>query len=93
MEWDWNETNTRHVPGIQKDDVDFLIQQGAKHIILSRGMKKRLEIPEETEEFLKENQSKLGICYYIEETSIACKLYNRLVAEDKLVGALLHSTC
>jgi hypothetical protein len=29
-EWDWRETGTRHVPGIQPADVQELIEHGAK---------------------------------------------------------------
>ena len=36
--WDWNETGTRHVPGIQPADIDDLLQRGSEIIVLSRGM-------------------------------------------------------
>ena len=30
-EWDWHETGTRHVPGIQPADVQELIEHGARY--------------------------------------------------------------
>ena len=36
-EWDWNETGTRHVPGIQPSDVEELLEHGATVVVLSRG--------------------------------------------------------
>src|SRR5262245_66585240 len=43
-EWDWSETGTRHVPGIQPADIDELIVRGAKAVVLSRGMWQRLRV-------------------------------------------------
>ena len=37
-EWDWAETNTRHVPGIQPADIQELLEHGCKAVVLSRGM-------------------------------------------------------
>ena len=37
-EWDWKETDTHHVPGIQPADVEELLAHGSKVIVLSRGM-------------------------------------------------------
>ena len=36
--WDWNETGTRHVPGIQPSDVAELLERESTVIVLSRGM-------------------------------------------------------
>ena len=36
-EWDWRETGTRHVPGIQPADVQELIEHGARTVVLSKG--------------------------------------------------------
>jgi len=33
-EWDWRETGTRHVPGIQPTDVQELIEHGIKVEVL-----------------------------------------------------------
>jgi hypothetical protein len=35
--WDWQETGTRHVPGIQPADVQELVEHGAMTIVLSKG--------------------------------------------------------
>ena len=37
--WDWRETDTHHVSGIQIADVEELIDHGANVIVLSRGMR------------------------------------------------------
>ena len=37
-EWDWRETGTRHVPGIQPADVEELLENGAEVVVLSRGV-------------------------------------------------------
>ncbi len=36
--WDWKETDTHHVPGIQPADVQELLDNGSRIIVLSRGM-------------------------------------------------------
>jgi hypothetical protein len=87
-EWNWRETGTNHVPGIQQTDVQELLDHGAKIIVLSRGMKECLEVPRETLEFLKERQ----IPAQVLPTSEAAKLYNQL-AEKEPVGGLFHTTC
>ncbi|MGD8426205.1 MAG: Mth938-like domain-containing protein [Balneolaceae bacterium] len=87
-EWDWNETGTRHVPGIQPADVEELLDKGAKIIVLSRGFQERLQVCEETTQLLKRKQLK----YYILQTEKAVEKYNQL-AEKYPAGALIHSTC
>jgi hypothetical protein len=87
-EWNWHETNTRHVPGIQPADVEELVNKGCKVVILSRGMQLALQTCPETLEMLKNK----GIAVHIEETRAAVELYNRL-AEHEQVGGLFHSTC
>jgi hypothetical protein len=87
-EWDWRETGTRHVPGIQPADVDELIANGAAVVVLSRGMDLQLQVPEATLEVLRNK----GITAHVLETREAVRLYNDL-AESTRVGALLHSTC
>ena len=88
-EWDWNETNTRHVPGIQVVDVKELIDHGAGEIILSRGMLLALQTCSETTQFLEDE----GIPFHILETKRASSLYNQLVNDGVAVGGLFHSTC
>ena len=51
-EWDWRETGTRHVPGIQPADVQELIEHGARAVVLSRGIWERLQVCPETVEVL-----------------------------------------
>jgi len=87
-EWDWSETGTRHVPGIQPSDVQELLDHGAKVIVLSRGMDLVLQTCPETFELL----ASLGIPVHVEESRAAVQLYNEL-AQTKLVGGLFHSTC
>jgi hypothetical protein len=86
--WDWNETGTRHVPGIQPADVQELLDHGAEIIVLSQGFNKRLQICEETKTFLKNN----GCKYFILQSEEAVKKYNEFCF-SKPVGALIHSTC
>jgi len=87
-EWNWRETGTNHVPGIQQTDVQELLDHGAKIVVLSRGMKECLEVPCETLELLKERQ----IPAHVLPTVDAAKLYNQL-AETEPVGGLFHTTC
>jgi hypothetical protein len=51
-EWDWRETGTHHVPGIQPADVQELIEHGAKAVVLSKGIWQRLKVCPETLEVL-----------------------------------------
>jgi hypothetical protein len=87
-EWNWRETGTEHSPGIQLADVQELLDRGATILVLSRGMKKCLEVPRETLEFLKQKQ----IESHVLPTAEAVQLYNRL-AEKEPVGGLFHTTC
>ena len=41
--WDWNETGTHHSPGIQRADVEELLDHGCRVVVLSRGMQGRLD--------------------------------------------------
>jgi hypothetical protein len=86
--WDWRETNTEHVPGIQPADVQELIEHGSRVVVLSRGMQLRLQTCPETLQLLKDK----GIRVHVEETQSAAELYNRL-AQSEPVGGLFHSTC
>jgi hypothetical protein len=86
--WDWDETGTRHVPGIQPSDVDELVGHGSEVIVLTRGMELVLQTCPETLEMLRAR----GIPVYVEETKAAVVLYNEL-AQQQAVGGLFHSTC
>ena len=87
-EWNWQETGTNHLPGIQPADLQELLDHGAKVVVLSRGMKECLQIPPETLDFLKERQ----IAAHVLPTADAVQLYNQL-AEKEAVGGLFHTTC
>jgi hypothetical protein len=86
--WDWDETGTRHEPGIQPSDVEELIAHGSEIVVLSRGMELRLKTCPETFDRLRN----LGIEVHITESEAAAASYNKL-AENRKVGALIHSTC
>jgi|SRR5215207_10717554 len=87
-EWDWNETGTRHVPGIQPSDVEELLERGATVVVLSRGFEERLRVRPETLRMLEDE----GVPVHVEQTEEAVRLYNELREREK-VGALIHSTC
>ncbi|MEL6895595.1 MAG: Mth938-like domain-containing protein [Planctomycetota bacterium] len=87
--WDWRETNTHHVPGIQPTDVQELIDNQCEVIVLTRGMQLVLQTCPETLKHLRD----LSIETFVEETNAAVVTYNKLVAEGKAVGGLFHSTC
>jgi hypothetical protein len=86
--WDWRETRTEHVPGIQPADVQELLDHGAEVVVLSRGMELRLQTCPETLELLAHH----NVTVYVEETTDAVALYNRL-AQSQPAGCLIHSTC
>ena len=87
-EWDWTETGTHHVPGVQPADVQELLDHGSKVVVLTRGMQLALQTCPETVQMLRDR----GIMYHVEETNAAVELYNRL-AKSEAVGGLFHSTC
>ncbi len=87
-EWDWSETGTQHVPGIQPADVEELLEQGATVIVLSRGIQLMLQTCPETLDLLEHR----GVTVHVKETKEAVTLYNKL-AERDAVGGLFHSTC
>jgi hypothetical protein len=86
--WDWKETGTHHVPGIQPSDVQELLDHGSGVIILTRGMDLVLQTCPETVQMLRDRD----VTYHVEETKAAVELYNRL-AQTEAVGGLFHSTC
>ncbi|MEJ2722398.1 MAG: Mth938-like domain-containing protein [bacterium] len=86
--WDWTETGTQHEPGIQPADVQELLDHGARVIVLSRGMNRRLQTSREALDLLRQN----GVPVHVKETHEAVALYNDL-AEKEPVGGLFHSTC
>jgi hypothetical protein len=86
--WDWSETGTRHVPGIQPADVEELIERGATTMVLSLGMDLVLQVDLRTLEML----AARSVTVHVAETRDAVKKYNELVDIDA-VGGLFHSTC
>jgi hypothetical protein len=86
--WDWRETGTQHVPGIQPADVDELLEHGATVVVLSQGMTGRLQVAPETLQVLKDR----GITVHVLGTEEAVRTYNEL-RKDESVGGLFHTTC
>jgi hypothetical protein len=87
--WDWRETSTQHVPGIQIADIAELIDHDAEVIVLSRGMQLVLQTAPKTIDLLQKH----GMKYHVLETREAAKLYNELAGQGVAVGGLFHSTC
>src|SRR5437764_13988382 len=52
--WDWRETGTHHVPGIQPADIQELLDHGSRVVILSRGMELALQTCPETLQLLRD---------------------------------------
>ncbi|MCH9015351.1 MAG: Mth938-like domain-containing protein [Gemmatimonadetes bacterium] len=87
-EWDWGETGTSHIPGIQMADVEELLEKGAEVVILSQGMLERLQVrPEIVQELQARN-----VQVHVLPTQGTVRLYNE-ISRTKPVGALIHSTC
>ncbi len=86
--WDWNETGTEHVPGIQPADVRELVEHGAEVVVLSRGQHERLRVRQETLDYLRERDVEVEVL----PTGDAVERYNELAGE-RAAGALIHSTC
>ena len=87
--WDWKETGTRHVPGIQPADCEELVAAGARTIVLSRGMWRALQTPQHTLDWLAERAVEGEVL----ETRAAVARYNEKAAAGDPVGGLFHSTC
>ncbi len=87
-EWDWRQTGTHHVPGVQPADVAELLAHGARTVILSRGFQERLQVCPETLALLAEQ----GVAVEVLETGAAVARYNELRATTP-AAALIHSTC
>ena len=87
--WDWNESGTRHNPGIQWADVEELVEKRAKVVVLTKGVEKALNVPQATIDALEEQ----GITVKVAQTEEAVNLYNELVEKGEAVGGLFHSTC
>ena len=51
-ERDWNETGTRHSPGIQPADAEKLLAHGATAVVLSPGVSRRFQVDLRTLDYL-----------------------------------------
>jgi hypothetical protein len=87
--WDWNETGTRHRPGIQPADLAELLDHDPDVVVLSRGRQLRLETTPEALALL----TARNVEVIRGETGAAIGEYNRLAAAGQRVAGLLHSTC
>ncbi|HEY4120211.1 MAG TPA: Mth938-like domain-containing protein [Byssovorax sp.] len=87
--WDWRETGTQHVPGIQLADAEDLLEAGADIIVLSRGMDLVLLVPATTIQALEAR----GVEVRVAQSKEAARMVNELIDEGRRVGALIHSTC
>jgi hypothetical protein len=87
--WDWNETGTRHDPGIQPAEIEELLEHGSEAVILSRGQELQLQTTPEALDLLRER----GVTVHFEETRAAVERYNDLAEQGVPVGGLFHSTC
>jgi hypothetical protein len=88
-EWDWNETGTKHSPGILPADVEELLEHGAEVVVLSRGQQQRLQVASATKELLAER----SVDYDVLPTQQAIDRYNELAKRGRAVGGLFHTTC
>lgn len=86
--WDWTETGTRHVPGIQPADVEELLGYDATTVVLSRGMDERLQVDAATLTYLDER----AVEVHVVDTREAVRIYNELTDRVAVAG-LFHSTC
>ncbi len=87
-EWDWRETGTHHLPGIQPADVAELLDHGAEVVVLSKGILERLRVCPETLDVLRDR----GIAVQVLQTEKAVARYNEL-GRHAPVGGVFHSTC
>ncbi len=87
-EWDWRETGTHHVPGIQPADVEELLARGATAVVLSKGIWERLQVCPETLALLEARD----MTVHVLQTEAAVRRYNELRNSEKVAG-LFHSTC
>jgi hypothetical protein len=86
--WDWSLTGTLHEPGVQRSDVDDLINYGSTVVVFGTGLEQRLQVPPSTIDYLEAR----SIQVHVAQTRDAVRLYNELV-ETHQVGGLFHSTC
>ena len=88
-EWDWRLTDTHHKPGVQIADAEELLNYGIDILILSRGVRLVLQVPDATIDYFRER----GLTVYVLQSQTAVDKFNELSEAGKKVGLLLHSTC
>lgn len=86
--WDWNETGTRHEPGVQPADLTELLRHSMTELVVGTGYRGRLGVSSDALELL----DRRGVTCHVVPTPEAVPLYNQLCA-TKPVGALIHTTC
>ncbi|XP_053729285.1 mth938 domain-containing protein-like [Synchiropus splendidus] len=87
--WDWRETGTRHVPGVQPADLDEVLKSGVDTLVIGRGMNEVLQVPPATVNFVTQK----GVDVRVLQTEKAVAEYNCLVTQGAKVGGVFHSTC
>lgn len=87
--WDWGEYGTGHRSGIQKGDVQELIEHGSQLVILTTGRMGRLKVSQATIDTLEA----LSIEVIVTSTKKGIQLYNDYGQKGVAVGGLFHSTC
>ena len=87
--WNWSECGTDHDRGIQQGDLEELMANGCRVVILTTGRLKRLKVPQHIVESLK----KRSIEVIVADTERAIDIYNDYVSKGLAVGGLFHSTC
>uniref|UniRef100_T1E749 Mth938 domain-containing protein n=1 Tax=Crotalus horridus TaxID=35024 RepID=T1E749_CROHD len=87
--WDWRETGTEHIPGVQPADVKEVLEKDVKTLVIGRGMSEALQVPPATVEYLRKH----GIDVMVLQTEQAVKEYNILASQGVRVGGVFHSTC
>ena len=87
--WDWDETGTRHHPGIQPSDIEELLVHDPEIVVLSRGRELQLETCPETLAALEAR--KIEVLH--DSTEGAIEAYRALARSGRRVAALIHTTC
>ena len=68
--WDWSLSGTQHEPGVQRRDVDDLLNNGATVVVLAQGMQGLLQVPRSTIEYLEDR----SIVVHVAETREAVRI-------------------
>lgn len=87
--WDWRETGTDHVPGVQPADLEEILRKGVEILVIGRGMSEVLQVPSSTLDYVKQK----GVDVKVFQTEKAVKEYNNLAGQGAKVGGVFHSTC